>query len=74
MAPLAEVAYRDPSMIQSMFTAHDNGTYTVRFYYNGQPEIFTVDNQLPRSGLGVENPYLGVNVGHLAGTRGEGVH
>ena len=59
MAPLAEVAYRDPTMIQSMFTAHDNGTYTVRFYYNGQPEYFTVDNQLPCSGLGMDYPYVG---------------
>lgn len=54
MVSLAEVAYRDPGDIQSMFIPHDNGTYTVGLYVfiNGQPsrEYVTVDDQLPGGG------------------------
>jgi hypothetical protein len=50
LASLAETAYRKPGIIQSMFTANGNGTWTVRFYINGKPDYVTVDNQLPSGG------------------------
>lgn len=59
MAGLAEVAARDPAVIQSMFTADgttvENGAtvdlYTVRFYNGaGAAEYVTVDAALPSGG------------------------
>jgi len=58
---LAEVAYRDPTVIHNMFIPHDNGTYTVRIY-GGSPltaEYVTVDNQLPNGGSDFASPYVG---------------
>jgi len=39
----------DPSYIQSMLTDNGNGTYGVRFYFNGHPIYVTVNNQLAYS-------------------------
>jgi hypothetical protein len=60
LASLAEVAAREPSVIQSMFTPDgtttDNGSvvpqYLVRFYdSNGHAQYVTVDTELPVSGF-----------------------
>jgi hypothetical protein len=64
MASLAEVAYRNPSIIQSMFiydgTAQEGGqtvnVWTVRFYHNGQADYVTVDSELPNSGTLYAHP------------------
>jgi hypothetical protein len=50
LASLAEVAARRPGVIQNMFTANPDGTYTVRFYHNGAPDYVTVNTQLPDGG------------------------
>jgi hypothetical protein len=52
MASLAEVAYRDPDAIESMFSDNHNGSYTVRlFNYNThQPIYITVNDELPNGG------------------------
>jgi hypothetical protein len=50
LAGLAEVAYRDPSTIESMFINNGDGTLTVRLYHNGTPDYVTVDTQLPNAG------------------------
>ena len=47
MTALAEIAYRSPTTITSMFIVNGDGTYTVRFYNNGQADYVTVDSQLP---------------------------
>jgi hypothetical protein len=47
MAPLAETAFREPWLIQGMFTDNGDGTYSVRFYNNGFADYVTVDNMLP---------------------------
>ena len=53
---LAEVAFQSPSVLQSMITNNNNGTYGVRFYYNGNAEYVTVNTQLPQiSGQNVFN-------------------
>ena len=64
MATLGEVAYNDPGMIQSMFTANGNGTYTVRLYESqtanpGSPSYVTVNNKLPDGGHLYDSPYDG---------------
>jgi hypothetical protein len=64
MASLAEVAYRNASIIQSMFiydgTAQEGGqtvnVWTVRFYHNGQADYFTVDSELPGGGTLYAHP------------------
>jgi len=69
LAVLAEVAARDPSDIQDMFTYDgttlDNGSvvglYTVRFFNNaGAPEYVTVDTELPSGGGYYDQPVNGV--------------
>jgi hypothetical protein len=50
MVSLAEVAYRNPSVIQNMFVDNGDGTYTVRFFDNGTPDYVTVDKFLPGGG------------------------
>ncbi len=47
---LAEVACKDPSMIQSMITDNGNSTYGVRFIVNGAAEYVTVSNDLANGG------------------------
>jgi hypothetical protein len=50
---LAEVAFRDPSVIENMFTpvqrdSHNNVTvWAVQFFINGTPDFVTVDDNLP---------------------------
>jgi hypothetical protein len=58
MASLAEVADRQPGVIQNMFTYDGTvvengavaGIYTVRLYHNGSPVYVTVDTELPAGG------------------------
>ena len=50
LAPLAEVAYQDPSIIQSMITNNGNDTYGIRFFVNGTPEYVTVNDYLADGG------------------------
>ena len=50
MASLAEVAARDPGIIQNMFIPDGDGTYTVRFYHNGAADYVTVNTVLPGGG------------------------
>jgi hypothetical protein len=47
MAPLASTALESPQTIQSMFTDNADGTWTVRFYNNGQADYVTVNAKLP---------------------------
>jgi Calpain family cysteine protease len=47
LSSLGEVALKDPSAIESMISANGNGTYSVRFFVNGQPDYVTVNSQLP---------------------------
>jgi hypothetical protein len=47
VAALGEVALQDPSLIENMITENSNGTYSVLFYVNGQPDYVTVNSQLP---------------------------
>ncbi len=47
LASLSALAYRDSSAIKSMFIDNGDGTFTVRFFNNGQTDYVTVDRQLP---------------------------
>jgi hypothetical protein len=47
LSSLAVTAYREPGVIESMFTFNGNNTDTVRFFENGSPVYVTVDNMLP---------------------------
>ncbi len=65
LSSLAEIAYNDPGVIESMFTANDNGTYTVRLYDDqnniNDPltvEYLTVDDRLPNGGQNYDNPVI----------------
>lgn len=44
---LAETALKDPSAIESMISSNGNGTYSVRFYVDGQADYVTVNDELP---------------------------
>ncbi len=50
LAPLAEIAKQDPSILQSMITSNGNNTYGVRFFVNGTAEYVTVNNALANGG------------------------
>jgi hypothetical protein len=50
LSSLGEVALKDPSAIENMISANGNGTYSVRFFVNGQPDYVTVNSQLPVMG------------------------
>jgi len=50
LAPLAAVAARNPSAIESMITDNSNGSYGVCFVVNGKNEYVTVDDQLANGG------------------------
>jgi hypothetical protein len=50
LSSLAEVAYKNPGVITSMFTANGNNTYGVRFYVDGAAEYVTVNNLLADGG------------------------
>lgn len=47
IAPLGEVAARNPDYIRRMFVDNRDGTFTIRFYHNGRPYYVTVDRSLP---------------------------
>jgi hypothetical protein len=67
LASLAEVAFRDPAIIQNMFisdgTANEYGVtvnvWTVCLYNNGQPNYVTVDSMLPSGGGQYDHPQNG---------------
>lgn len=46
LAPLASTAHEKPSIIRDMFEDNGDGTYSVRFYTNGQADYVTVDNMM----------------------------
>jgi len=52
VAALGETALQDPTLIENMITNNGNGTYSVCFYINGQPDYVTVNSQLPVMGGG----------------------
>jgi Calpain family cysteine protease len=52
MSTLGEVALRDNSAITNMFIVNGDGTYTVRFFNNGQANYVTVDSFLPTDSSG----------------------
>src|SRR5262249_41469642 len=55
MSSLAEVAYRSPSTITSMFIVNGDSTYTVRFYHGTTARYVTIDSQLPTGEAGTPN-------------------
>ncbi len=52
LSSLAETALKTPAAITGMFIVNGDGTYTVRFYNDGQAEYVTVDTYLPTSANG----------------------
>jgi len=54
MSSLGDVALQDPQAIENMFTNNGNGTYSVRFFVNGEPDYVTVNEQLPVLGGGYQ--------------------
>ena len=47
LSALGAIADSSPAAIRNMFIANGDGTWTVRFYWNGSPDYVTVDDQLP---------------------------
>jgi hypothetical protein len=47
LASLGEVALMDPAAIENMIASNGNGTYSVRFFVDGQPDYVTVNAELP---------------------------
>jgi Calpain family cysteine protease len=60
LADMAEVADRNPALIQNMFINNGDGSVTVRLYHNGAPDYVTVDAQLPSGGQLYDRPVNGV--------------
>jgi hypothetical protein len=54
VSSLAETALEDPSAIKSMISSNGNGSYSVRFYVNGEPDYVTVNRELAVMGGGYE--------------------
>lgn len=52
MSTLGEVALRNPGAITNMFIVNGDGTYTVKFFNNGQANYVTVDSYLPTDSSG----------------------
>jgi hypothetical protein len=52
LSSLGDVALQDPQAIENMITNNGNGTDSVRFFVNGQPDYVTVNDQLPVFGGG----------------------
>jgi Calpain family cysteine protease len=52
MSTIGEVALRNPSAITNMFIVNGDGTYTVKFFNNGQATYVTVDSYLPTDSAG----------------------
>ncbi|AKG22386.1 C2 family cysteine protease [Calothrix sp. 336/3] len=49
LSSLAATAFRTPNTIKNMFIDNGDGTFTVRFWQNGQADYVTVDRYLPTS-------------------------
>ena len=47
ISALGSIADSSQAAIQNMFIDNGDGTFTVRFYYNGTPDYVTVNRQLP---------------------------
>src|SRR5271166_3665271 len=47
VSSLGEVALKDPAAIENMISSNGNGTYSVRFFVDGQPDYVTVNSELP---------------------------
>jgi hypothetical protein len=47
IAPIAEVATKNPSLIENMFIDNGDGTFTLRLFPGEQAEYVTVDRMLP---------------------------
>jgi hypothetical protein len=47
VSSLGEIALQDPFAIENMISSNGNGTYSVRFFVNDQPDYVTVNSQLP---------------------------
>jgi hypothetical protein len=60
LASLAAVAQKTPNIIQDMFIDNGDGTYTVRFFNNGQADYVTVDRYLPTEKNGGWLPFAKV--------------
>lgn len=52
VAALAEFAQNNPQALRQMFTDNGDGTFTIRFYRNGQADYVTVDRYLPTNSSG----------------------
>jgi hypothetical protein len=52
MLTLGEVALHNPNTITNMFIVNGDGTYTLKFFNNGQANYVTVDNYLPTDSAG----------------------
>ena len=52
LAALASVAQAEPEVIRQMIAPLGDGTYAVRFYYNGQPTFIRLDADLPVTASG----------------------
>jgi hypothetical protein len=52
IASIASIAHTNPSAIQNSIRDNGDGTYTVRFYDNGQARYITVDGDLYRYATG----------------------
>jgi hypothetical protein len=52
MSTLGEAALRDNSAITNMFIVNGDGTYTLKFFNNGQATYVTVDTYLPTDSSG----------------------
>jgi hypothetical protein len=50
IAGLGAIADSSQTAIKNMFVVNGDGTWTVRFYYNGRADYVTVNNKLPVSG------------------------
>ena len=47
LASIAEIALQDPTAIENAIQSNGNGTYSVDFQVNGQPDFVTVNNAVP---------------------------
>lgn len=64
LAPLASLAYSEPSTLQNMGVDLGDGTYAVRFVRNGVPTFVRVDGDLPAGGFftdGLSNAFIGAS-------------
>ncbi len=52
ISSLGAIADSSPAAIQNMFVDNGDGTWTVRFYYNGTADYVTVNSRLPVNSQG----------------------